>query len=535
MKNLKQNLTAFLILFNLFSQAQDIKNGQIVKNINGLNIIIDKRIEMLSVIQYLAESKMVKMDKITYAENISKYFDQYKNHKVVSLYKEMEMRGFVYDAPVHTMLFLDTDFKKVKEIEKPLIQRASGKKKLNEFILQLQDFNTKTNFDKFFSENYTILNKSIELLVDSSLKNFDEIRTIEEFYGYKQNSYNFVLSALVRGGYGPRMDAGNDLYDIYDIQGAWAGAINKIPYYGNEQLIKYIVWHEFGHSFVNPLVDMYYKEFKKYEKLKKPIFSTMQSQAYGTWGTILAEHILRAVTTTLVYEKYGKEVAESELDNEKASGFIYIDSLYSKILNYSQNKKGTNFKDFFPKLIDVMQVYSKNPIKFKSIPVPNTLFSLNDFILIYPTHETSDSLNSVIKKYVESVNEMFYKLPDEKVIPDTIAVKRNLKEFTIICYGSYKGNLWLKNKIKNLPFQIQEDKIITKDSINQRNLSLIASWLNPDNPEKYLVIYTSQKSEQIININGVFHGSNNYVIADSKFVIIEKGNYKFLNGKYILK
>ncbi len=51
---MKKIMIVFLILISCLSHAQTINNGQITKNINGLNIIIDKRIEMLSVIKYLA-------------------------------------------------------------------------------------------------------------------------------------------------------------------------------------------------------------------------------------------------------------------------------------------------------------------------------------------------------------------------------------------------------------------------------------------------------------------------------------------------
>jgi len=364
MKNIKLNFTALLIFISIFTQAQNIKNGQIIKNIKGLNLIIDKRIEMLTVIQYLAESKMVSLDEITYLDNVSKYFAEYKNHKVVNLYKDLEKLGFAYDAPPHTMLFLDADFKIVKKINKEIIQRVSfNKKLLNEFILQLQDFNTTTNFDKFFNDNSAILYKSIEILVDSSFKNFDEINTLEKFYGYKQNSYNIVLSALeLHGGYGVKMLANNGNYDIYNIMGTWGHPVNKIPFFGEEKKIKYVVWHEFGHSFVNPLVGKYYKEFDKYSELAKPIQSAMESQAYPDWETILNEHIIRAITSTLAYEKYGKEKADAELNAHRSIGFIYIDSLYSKILAYSQNNSKTNFKEFFPKLIDVIKEYSVNPV-----------------------------------------------------------------------------------------------------------------------------------------------------------------------------
>jgi len=50
-----------------------------------------------------------------------------------------------------------------------------------------------------------------------------------------------------------------------------------------------------------------------------------------------------------------------------------------------------------------------------------------------------------------------------------------------------------------------------------------------------MVVYTSQNSEQILNANKVFHGEENWVIANDNFEIIAKGNYGYSNGKFYAK
>lgn len=534
MKNNKLILVAFLIASSSLLNAQNIKDGQIIRKANGLNISIDKRMEMLSVIQYLAESKLVSDKKTSYADNIKKYFDPFRQHKIVSLYKEMEQQGFNADAPVYLMLFLNSKFEVVRKFDKYLISRAKDEKKLNEFIRELQEFNAVTNFDKFFSNNYKLLKQSIDLLVDRDLKYFNEINTIEKFYGYKQNSYNVILVALSIAGYGPNMDAGNGKLDVYNIVG-FNHSTNGIPVFGDEQTFKYMVWHEFSHSFVNPLVDKYYIEFEKYISLEKPILSIMGNMAYGKWNTIMCEHIVRAITTAFTFEKYGKEKAGIALKNERDKGFIYIDSLYSKILDYSINKNGRDFKQLFPELIGVIKGYFENPIDFKYIQTPIEFFSDNtDFALVYSTNEKNETINKKIKNYVDTLNKKYYEIPHDRVIPDTIALKMNLKDYAIFCYGSIDGNLWLKSKIKDLPIQIYLNKVIASKEYNQSNLKIISTWRNPDNPDKFIIIYTAQNSEQILNFN-IFHGPNNYVIANDKLEVIEKGNYRYKDGRFYIK
>ena len=43
---------------------------------------------------------------------------------------------------------------------------------------------------------------------------------------------------------------------------------DEIPNYGGESKLSEIIWHEFGHSFINDLVETRKSEFDKYEDLQ---------------------------------------------------------------------------------------------------------------------------------------------------------------------------------------------------------------------------------------------------------------------------
>ena len=56
-----------------------------------------------------------------------------------------------------------------------------------------------------------------------------------------------------------------------------------------------VIIHEFGHSFVNPVVDSIPPvDISKTERLFEPIKSAMEKQGYNTWKTCLYEHFVRA-------------------------------------------------------------------------------------------------------------------------------------------------------------------------------------------------------------------------------------------------
>lgn len=167
--------------------------------------------------------------------------------------------------------------------------------------------------------------------------------------------------------------------------------------------------------------------------------------------------------------------------------------------------------------------------------VPPVLNNCKADVLIYPTNEISDSVNIKIKEQVDWINSKFFHTPDSLFISDTTALKMNLANYNITCYGSVNGNLWTKKNIKELPLEITLDYIKTDKVIEGKNLRLITSWFNNKSDGYYVRFYTSQKSEGILNINSIHHGGTSYVIANEKGKILEKGNYFYKNDKYHVK
>ncbi len=177
-----------------------------------------------------------------------------------------------------------------------------------------------------------------------------------------------------------------------------------------------------------------------------------------------------------------------------------------------------------------------NPkIQYVYHDVPPILNDCKTDILIYPTHESSDSLNVAIKKQIDYMNYKFFHVPDSLYIADTIALKRDLSNFNITCYGSVNGNLWTQKYIKEIPIEITSEYIKTSVKYERNNLRCITSWFNPKRVGFYVRFYTSQKSVGMLNINSVNHGMTNYVIANEKKESLEYGNYEFKNNKYITK
>ncbi len=310
----------------------------------------------MSIIQYLADFNckdiVIYNKDTTYKADVDKYFSPYKNHRVVSLYEEMAKDGFVYHVPPKLILYLDDKYKEQDSKMIPyheIISGVDGRNKIKEFIRQMVDFKNETKFDDFYKNHQEYYHK-ITTKIQNILKSNNCLENLIKYYGAKQNSYNIIVVPLYSGAYGIRILGKDEKFDTFCI----------IPPVENSQYLTSFVWHEFSHSYVNPLTEESKNEVDKYKDLYAPISNIMTEQAYRTWETCVNEHIVRAVTSRLCYKVFGEKSAKEEIKWHKERGFLYIDKLYEKLIEYENNRnKYTTFKEFYPELLKVFEEVSE--------------------------------------------------------------------------------------------------------------------------------------------------------------------------------
>lgn len=81
----------------------------------------------------------------------------------------------------------------------------------------------------------------------------------------------------------------------------------------NSQKLRELTIHEFGHSFVNPVVDALPDSlFEQSASLFEPIRAAINEQGYNTWHVCVIEHFVRAVELVLS-ERYDTPEAYQSL------------------------------------------------------------------------------------------------------------------------------------------------------------------------------------------------------------------------------
>ena len=496
----------------------------LTKDKKTINVSVDPRMELLSIVQLLSDYPILTRLNFSYKQEIMDNFSSLKYHNAVSLFKEMARIGFSFDAPPTAMLFLSDppELKNVIPFTDYILMRAGGKEKLDTFIESLRDFATKSDFMKFYSSHNDLYSKIIND-VKSKMNAEEYIELLESYYGVTQNSYNIIATPLFHcGGYGPNIECENGLLDIYSIIGP-CDVKNSIPIFGSEEDFKYITWHEFSHSFVNPVTNKYKTELNKYSKLFSPISEKMSNMAYGDWIICVNEHLVRAIVARFNELKVSTEEANSILREEINLGFVYIEHIYNLLKSYESNRnKYPTFADFYPEIVLLFKKLSELPLLPTNLSSTNV--SVNGVNLKWDDNSRDEDGFKVYRK--EGENSDFTLLA---------TLKKNTEEFEDIDIKagkkySYKVSSFNSNGENFAPLPVYVTVPKTKPS-KPENFSVTSiygknakfAWEYSKNTDGFTIyelleserikIIDSDKNKREVEIPDIPYGKHTYVIT----------------------
>jgi hypothetical protein len=270
------------------------------------------------------------------------------------MFDELSQSGFSFDGPPYVMLFLSPppDLAEQIPIPEDASFRAGGWEKLAAFLTAVRAFAVESDFMQFYDENtgfYQEITAGVEALVEPG-----DLASLEQYYGMHQNSYNILLVPLFHaGGFGPRLAREDGLFDIYSINGPHA-LNGDLLTFGSAEEYRQLIWHEFSHSFINPLTVQAWEQIKPYSGLYAPVEKQMSEQAYDNWQSAVNEHLIRAITARLAARELGPEAGRRALETDHKRGFRYIDALADRLVEYEANRERyPTLESFFPRLVAV--------------------------------------------------------------------------------------------------------------------------------------------------------------------------------------
>lgn len=174
-----------------FQANSESQNHTVVK--------MDKRIELMNIIQYLAEDLLP--TESPYQNQVGSYFAKFKNHKAVQFYKEHKSKEikFNWGDGISNGHALNAKY----ELSDPDMLLAETKPWFKEFSVLLNDFVKDTNFEEFIKQEDKEFQASIgnfnKMLIEGNF-----IESFSEYWGIRRGKHVFVINLLTNcGGMSP--------------------------------------------------------------------------------------------------------------------------------------------------------------------------------------------------------------------------------------------------------------------------------------------------------------------------------------------
>jgi hypothetical protein len=236
---------------------------------------------------------------------------------------------------------------------KSALARADGDSRaLDRMADQLCGFYRSTRFASFWEEQteaYRALEEQVAGFVQAGWAGEDVVTTIEDYFGQGKAAYVLMPTPMERPG-GGSMDFVGDDGDAR-ILACFDGTVDK-------EWVLYLLYHEVGHSFVNPLAERHDTAVKRYEGLHAQIGEVMRSWGYINWVIALNEHILRAQNCHLCRQLLGDAAADAQLGEEESHGFRYVRVLEAKLSEYEAKRDlYPSLADFYPTLLTALDPF----------------------------------------------------------------------------------------------------------------------------------------------------------------------------------
>ena len=315
-----------------------------------LDISLDKRLELLSGLQYYVAKK----NNLNYhwiKENYKEYNSLF--YELCDKYISKELEEYIlqgslgyYEQPLILAFHLDEDYNIINR-ETLKLNKNIDLDKLERLI---KEFVTTSNYDSFFNNQKELFISLKEKMTQfiNYYEPFNKEKIIN-FFGYQKGDMKMINLNFIRGNYG--LEYNNDTYFISDIK-----RINN-EFNVSSGIIR-TLYHEFSHPYVNPLGEKYFKDIDLSPLINDAKENGLESW-YNTPITLINEYVVRACETMLISNL--KDINESFMIHQKV-GYKYI----KELCNLFNNKNNyPTFEEFYkneivPFFLNLNNKLSKN-------------------------------------------------------------------------------------------------------------------------------------------------------------------------------
>lgn len=321
---------------------------------NNVKITVDKRTTILSIIEILSEYKeryprlLSTYGNKNYIEEVQTEFKEYQNSPIIKKFNVLlQQYDFSFSRPIRLFLELEEDltFDESKKHEFLLnyndIQMISLLKSISSFAQEI-------GFDNFYKKQenrfHLYINNVYEQLKESSIYSF-----LQKYYGVPI-SKKLVVNLIPWRTYGCYGTQNEDTIFTH-LCCHHSSTKEEDMYPVDASLFNYdaFLFHEFSHSFINPIVDTYLPLKENIDLFSN--FSRLHEIGYGSNDSIVKDYLVRAVTQRYLYHT-NSNYLEKQRELDMSFGFEEMDDFIELFIDYElKRNQYINFENYFKEFV----------------------------------------------------------------------------------------------------------------------------------------------------------------------------------------
>ena len=473
--------------------------------VEAIDAVVDKRVELLSIVMRLAGANEYRVAETPYAKAIDKTFGPFKNHPAVRMTAELRAKhGISFDAPMVFAVHLDGVYALHDADEIAQLDKRWAGVDLEAYAAALRSFAADTKLADYFSANEA----EAELAALRKLVNTDNpVPFFEQLFG-KRGSHTVVLGRLL-GTNNVGVRHGDDRYQILTMP--------TLP----------ILVHEMAHSYINPAFEKHHAELERAGSALYALFApSMRAQNYADWQTMFNEAGVRALTVLFMRQVKGDVAGAAAARDELRASFVWTNELVELFRKYQRDRATyADFDAFMPQVVaffdGLAKQYDGKPPKTPFMG-PFDAVLRGDYVLALPAGPVGD--------YAK-------KLPffaNKQIIDPASAIEPGKN---IVAYGTPATNHQIADIAVTASWKITADAIeLGGKRIEGKHLVLIATWFRRDDPTRGIAVYTAATEADLVGINSLRHGPRDWLVArrtGKTYEVVETGDWQVYNGAWV--
>lgn len=510
--------------------APDKKAQPATKPADGsIEVRVDRRVELLSIVHRLAgvSREYERAPATPYVAAIDRTFKPFANHHAIAATRELRTKhGIGWDAPMILAVHLDDHLQLRNAAELPALDKRFTGVDVETYAATLRDFAAASGLDAFLASQRDHLTK-VETQLKTVVDKAKPVEWFDAYFGARPMTRYIVVPALLTGSanFGVRATLPDGTTELYQVLGV--SSTDGLPNTDAEAV--WLLVHEMAHSYINPLFEQHHAALEAAgAKLFPLVAQPMRAQAYKTWQIMLNESGVRALTVLYVREKQGDLAAAATIRSEIRNGFVWTNEL-AEVLQTFQRERATH-KDFTAYMPQVIALFDRLALAYANgLPPMPFLGPLNTVYWRDPAFIMPETDLAPLTSYVARISYGFNLRSDRRINASRTLTDAHTGR-DLVAYGTPASTAVIADVVTSAGWQITADAItLGARTFKGTDLVLIACWPKPGDPDRGIVVYTAHDERDLININDIHHGPQDWIVAnkrlDGTFQVLGSGDF----------